>query len=1011
MTVLLSELCLTLKGVPSISHYAGTKADQGETCMNNGAGGDRMSGINEPTQTTMNPTATSLRGSLAGRMSAAFILLGSVFGFSVTAQAQALDASLLQNLQKGLSGMGASNVTTYSPVDMSRQGGDGSGLGDASGMLPGMMDSEKALREQQARALLLKAYKPSIIEAEYRDRTGDKELRQFGYDLFELAAGQSTSFTGRMSGNYVVGVGDEFVVMLQGPEPRNITTRVDHEGRLIVDQLPPISAAGRRLDAVISDIQAATRQTMLGTEAQVSLGAVRTISVVVGGEVERPGQYTLTALSDITQVFARARGIKRTGSLRQVRVERGGRSFTVDLYGLLGIGTPPNIRLQDGDRIVVPTIGRTVAVTGSVVRPGIFELAPGTQLTLAQATAFAGGAVRPSGNEYSVLRLRSDGEEEVVSLTQQSAALQSGDVVQVMGRERSIAGKVTLTGFVSNAGVRSLDATPTVKSLLGSVKNLRLGSYLPFAVLLRRDPISSATAYSGVNLYDVFYENQDVALRSEDHLIILGNKDIAFVQSPEVRSIVLGQPNPIKECRSLAHLELLVQDSQSDRFAAVTRGSFIVDKGNGLDLAGSGGAQNRLGISNMGQLETVQQQAGLAGQSLQMKAGLAGLSLPVEQPNADQQRTNDQERDAKLRESDPEKYQELLNQICPKVFEDNPAVLPFLLENVVVLGGNLRRPGIYPVWGTVPVPVIASVAEGLASRAESFSIDLTRSDPYSGATHQSAMQGTLETFDTVKVSAGDDLRFNTLQPQYEVGAVLLTGEFLRPGLYSIRKGETLSQLIERAGGISEYAYPYGAVFTRRSVKQAQQEGFQRTAREMKTALLAVSARKNVSADALAGAMSLTQELASIESMGRMVVEADPEVLAAYPEADTVLEAGDSIYMPKKPNFILTVGDVLNPGALQFSRGKSARDYIQEAGGIQRSADDGRAFIVYPNGVAQPLKTSGWFRTAQAVVPPGSTIVVPKNIDPLYTLDIVKDVATIIGQFATSIAAIAVIANQ
>ena len=876
----------------------------------------------------------------------------------------------------------------------------------------GMTDGEKLLREQHARKLLTKAYKASAIEAEYRERTGDKDLRQFGYDLFEATPSQLSAFTGRMGGNYVVGVGDEFVVMFQGPEPRSITTRVDREGRLIIDQLPPIPAAGRRFDAVISDVQAATRQTMLGTEAHVSLGAVRSISVVVGGEVERPGQYTLTALSDITQVFAHARGIKRTGSLRQVRVERAGRSFTVDLYGLLGVGSPPNIRLQAGDRIVVPTIGRTVAVAGSVVRPGIFELSPGSQsLTLSQAVAMAGGAVRPSGNDYSVLRLRSDGAEEVVPLTEQGAALQAGDVVQVMGRERSVAGKVTLSGFVSNAGVRSAGTAPTVKALLGSVQNLRQGSYLPFAVLLRRDPISSSTVYSGVNLYDVFYENQDVALRSEDQLIILGNKDIAFLQSPEVRSIVLGQPNQVKECRSLAHLELLVQDSQSDRFASVTRGSFIVDKGKGLDLVSTGGAQNRLGVADMEGLNAKSQQAGLSGQRMQMADNMRFMTPGPQQNTVRQQEEPQQELNPALRERDPEKYQEMLDELCPRVFEDNPAVLPFLLENVVVLSGNLRRPGIYPVWGTVPVSVIASVAEGLASRADNFSIDLTRSDLYSGATQQSAMQGTLETFATVKVSAGDDLRFNTLQPQYEVGAVLLTGEFLRPGLYTIRKGEKLSQLIERAGGVTEYAYPYGAVFTRRSVKQAQQEGYQRTAREMKTALLAVSARKNVSADALAGAMTLTQELSEMESLGRMVVEADPAVLAAYPEADTVLEAGDSIYMPKKPNFVLAMGDVLNPGALQFGRAKTARDYIQEAGGIQRSADDGRAFIVYPNGVAQPLKTSGWFRSAQAVVPPGSTIVVPKNIDPLYTLDIVKDVATIIGQFATSIAAIAVISNQ
>src|SRR5690606_25992145 len=157
-----------------------------------------------------------------------------------------------------------------------------------------------------------------------------------------------------------------------------------------------------------------------------------------------------------------------------VRVERAGRSFTVDLYGLLGIGSPPNVRLQDGDRIVVPTIGRTVAVVGSVVRPGIFELLPGSQsLTLSQAVAMAGGTVRATGNDYSVLRLRQDGAEEVVPLTEQGATLHIGDVVQVMGRERSVAGKVTLTGFVSNAGVRSVGTTPTVKTLLGAAQNLR----------------------------------------------------------------------------------------------------------------------------------------------------------------------------------------------------------------------------------------------------------------------------------------------------------------------------------------------------------------------------------------------------------------------------------------------------------------------------------------------------------------------------------------------------------
>lgn len=928
---------------------------------------------------------TRLSASGVRQLGAAVVLLGSVFGYSLSAEAQALDPSLLQNLQRGLSS-GAQTSTTYSPVDSSRQGGDSGNGADFTPSVTGLTESERALREQQARSQLQKFYQPSVVEAEYRDRTGDESLLQFGYDLFDTSASQTTPFTGRMAGNYIVGIGDEFVIILQGPEPRNITTRVDREGRLIIDQLPPIPAAGRRFDAVVQDIQSATRQTMLGTEAQVSLGAVRTITVIVGGEVERPGQYTLTALSDVTQAFAQARGIKRTGSLRQVRVERGGRSFTVDLYGLLGIGSPPAIRLQDGDRIIVPTIGRTVAVTGAVVRPAIFEMAAGSQsLTLAQAVGMAGGSLRPSGNDYSVLRILPDGQEEVIPLSDPGTALQAGDVLQVMGRERHVAGKVTLSGYVNNPGVRSLGMAPSVKSLLGSVQNLKMGSYLPFAVLLRRDPISSSMAYAGVNLYDVFFEDRDVQLRSEDQLIILGNKDIAFLQSQPVRTIVLGQPNPLPQCKSLAYLEVLVGDSQSDRFSAVTRGSYIVGKGTSLGVASTGGVQSNLGVSNADQ-------------------------LAADEADVSTIKAVQAQRQENLADGEVVTSHQAEDDLCPVTFEDNPAVLPFVLENVVVLGGNLRRPGIYPIWDTLPISVLASVAEGLASRAETFSIDLSRADPYRGTAVQSNIEGTMETFSAIKVSAGDDIRFNTVQPKYEPGAVLLTGEFLRPGLYTIRKGETLSQLIERAGGVTDHAYPYGAVFTRRSVKQAQQEGFQRTAREMNTALLSLSARKGVGADAMAAAMSLTRELATVDAPGRMVVEADPEVLAAYPEADTVLEAGDAIYMPKKPNFILTIGDVLNPGALQFSPGKKAQDYLQEAGGIQRTADDDRVFIVYPNGVAQPLKNSGWVRSAQAVVPPGSTIVVPKNVDPLYTLDIVRDVATIIGQFATALASIAVISR-
>jgi protein involved in polysaccharide export with SLBB domain len=259
--------------------------------------------------------------------------------------------------------------------------------------------------------------------------------------------------------------------------------------------------------------------------------------------------------------------------------------------------------------------------------------------------------------------------------------------------------------------------------------------------------------------------------------------------------------------------------------------------------------------------------------------------------------------------------------------------------------------------------------------------------------------------------AGDDVRFNAGQAQFEPGSVLLTGEFNRPGLYSIRKGETLSQLMARAGGLSSLAYPYGAIFTRRAVKELQQEGLRRTSRELTNGLLAVSTRKDASGDGLIAAQQLIQQLATVEAPGRMVVEADPRVLALRDDLDTVLESGDAIVMPKRPNFVLALGDVLNPGALQFVQDKPVGEYLRASGGTQSSADKGRIFVVLPNGSAQPLTGRGWGRSEKGVVPPGSAIIVPKNIDPLYKLDVARDIAGIVASLLTSVATVALLATK
>lgn len=350
------------------------------------------------------------------------------------------------------------------------------------------------------------------------------------------------------------------------------------------------------------------------------------------------------------------------------------------------------------------------------------------------------------------------------------------------------------------------------------------------------------------------------------------------------------------------------------------------------------------------------------------------------------------------------------NPLCPAVFEQEPDLLPVLLEHSISVGGAVRRPGAYPVGGRVSARDMAMVAEGLVAGATDLVLDINRAQ--GGPSERLRADATGNIFTQTELGAGDDIRFNAQQPVFEGSGIMLAGEVARPGLYAIRKGERLSELLARAGGLTSYAYAYGAVFTRRSVKESQEEGFRRTARELNNSLLAIAARSSeASSDGIMGAAALVQTLSEAEAPGRMVAEVDPRVLELRPDLDTILESGDSIFVPKRPNFVLVLGDVNNPGALQFVAGKSAGSYIREAGGLSSTADDDRIFMVLPNGTAQPMKSGGWGGGSGATPPPGTTIIVPKNIDPLYRLSVFRDITTIIAQLATSVATVAVLATN
>ncbi|HEY0833459.1 MAG TPA: polysaccharide biosynthesis/export family protein, partial [Azospirillum sp.] len=299
---------------------------------------------------------------------------------------------------------------------------------------------------------------PSPVEAAFSARA-DMPLQQFGHDLFPGGGPAGPPPLGAVRGDYRLGIGDELLITLRGQQTSSKRHRIDGEGRLLVDALPPLVAAGRTLEELRAELSAAMADTLMNVEVFVSLAEVRRISVTVVGAVGRPGPYELTAFASVLDGLYAAGGVTRAGSLRRVRlVHPGGAAQTIDLYDLLLGGTGAEESLRDGDRIVVPPLGATVAVAGPLKRPAVFELAADRpRLSLDELRELAGGLLRPGAHRALRLAIGRDGAEMAEEVKDAHATLfGDGDLLLLTPRSEDRRGVARLDGHVLRPGPRAL---------------------------------------------------------------------------------------------------------------------------------------------------------------------------------------------------------------------------------------------------------------------------------------------------------------------------------------------------------------------------------------------------------------------------------------------------------------------------------------------------------------------------------------------------------------------------
>ncbi|MDQ5896002.1 MAG: polysaccharide biosynthesis/export protein [Pseudomonadota bacterium] len=340
----------------------------------------------------------------------------------------------------------------------------------------------------------------------------------------------------------------------------------------------------------------------------------------------------------------------------------------------------------------------------------------------------------------------------------------------------------------------------------------------------------------------------------------------------------------------------------------------------------------------------------------------------------------------------------------------------------VALVGSVNRPAIFELKAGETIDDLLTMAGGFTAVADRSRLSIERLDERAKTR---VAQLELPGAASQAPASGDVLRaFSAVEATQPVARqnkrIRIEGEVLKPGEYVLPPNVTVSQALGLAGGLTSNAYLYGTEFTRESVRQQQQVSYDRALRDMETEFARSSAtQRAISADEAAtfeqrntATTRLIEKLRQVRPTGRVVLQMTP---GSDRLPDLALEDGDRILVPARPTTVNVFGSVFSSGAFLQEKGRSFSDYLNQAGGPTRGADDGAIFVLRPNGsVVSQLQRSSFFGLVGDIggtkAEPGDTIFVPERMNKTTWVQDLKEWTQILYQFGLGAAALKTLQN-
>jgi len=788
--------------------------------------------------------------------------------------------------------------------------------------------------------------------------------------------------------NYQLQPGDSLTVRYSALTlaPREFNTTVDAQGGIAVEGVGRLVVAGRTAAQAETTLRSRLSRLYRNVDVNISLRQLRTIQVTVSGASFAPGAYAVPASTTAFSVLQATGGPTAGGSLRDIRVLRGGRlAGILDIYPLIGAstGNPSSrngdVNLQSGDTIYIPARLSRVTVRGEVRQQAVFELTP-TE-TLRDALAYAGG-VKPSGVAQNVhIDTVNNGTGRIivdVNLRNRAQVsrtpLYDGDSMEVASVRAILTNRVTIAGAVDQPGDYALTPGMRVTDLLQRAREPLYDAYLDRAELTRLNADNTTTLQT-ISIARALDGDpaQNVALKRFDTLRLFSRQEVAYLgqRTVTVRGAV-QRPGLYTQSDNMRVSDLLLQTGGPLPDAYLNRAVLLHQRGDGTFF---------YDYVNLRAVET----------------GDASEDKPV--------RDNDILAVYRIGEAHftPDHTVKILGDVvAPGLYARGDKMQVSDLVKLagaykpgggtVVMLSHARQPNTTTPALVTPPVVVAYNGQGLLSEGG---------------------DAVLQDGDVVTVQGNGRIKDHP-------PIVTVTGAVSRPGPFPISSATRLSDAIREAGGLLPEAFPQGAEFTRTAdvlvttgqmnlaqvisqisdlLNQSQYQR-ERAKASLELIQLAGSAANGASASVLpipgvtpsAGGGAnpnvggLVDNLRTINpvSQGRILtpsqLQPNGQVAVRLADAlkrpggseDFLLKDGDTIVVPETPTTVQVVGAVFNGRGVLFKRGQSVDDYIKYVGGFTPDAAKDRIEVIHAGGGLIPARDAG-------AIQPGDLILVPTKV--------------------------------